>query len=293
MRRDVYQEITNRVIAQLETVQPGDFAMPWVSTGAGMPQSIANRAYRGINVPLLMIEASERGFSSNIWGTYKAWQAADAQVRKGEKGTRVVFWKRTTYTETGDDGEDTERQSLFAKMYTVFAGEQVDGYKPGTVELPCKAAILDTVETLTTDYLTGETITFAHGGNRAFYAPSRDHIQLPDRDAFRDTEGYYATLLHEIGHSTGSPKRLDREFGKRFGNDAYAFEELVAEFASAMMCGTLGVTDTPRPDHAAYISSWLSVLKNDKRAIFTAASKAQAAADLVLAYEADDLREAA
>ncbi len=148
MRSDVYQEITDRVIAQLETVQPGDFSMPWVSTGAGMPQSIANRAYRGINVPLLMIEASERGFSSNIWGTYKAWQAAGAQVRRGEKGTRVVFWKQTTYTETGDDGEDTERQSLFAKMYTVFAAEQVDGYKPGTVELPCKAAILETVETL-------------------------------------------------------------------------------------------------------------------------------------------------
>ena len=129
MRRDVYQEITDRVIAQLETVQPGDFTMPWVSTGAGMPRSIANRAYRGINVPLLMIEAAGRGFSSNTWGTYKAWQTADAQVRKGEKGTHVVFWKRTTYTEQGDDGEDTERQSLFAKMYTVFAGEQVDGYK--------------------------------------------------------------------------------------------------------------------------------------------------------------------
>ncbi len=116
MRRDVYQEITDRVIAQLETVKPGEFSMPWVSTGAGMPQSIANRAYRGINVPLLMIEAAERGFSSNIWGTYKAWQAADAQVRKGEKGTRVVFWKRTTYTETNDDGEDTERQSLRATI---------------------------------------------------------------------------------------------------------------------------------------------------------------------------------
>ena len=138
-----------------------------------------------------------------------------------------------------------------------------------------------------------ERITFAHGGDRAFYAPSRDHVQLPDREAFRDTESYYATLLHEIGHSTGSPKRLDREFGKRFGTDAYAFEELVAEFASAMMCGALGVTDTPRPDHAAYIASWLSVLKSDKRAIFTAASKAQAATDLVLTYEAADIREAA
>lgn len=292
-RRDIYESITTKIVNALEegTTQQS-WVRPWKRSPAmnGLPHSIDGRVYRGINVPVLL--STEH--ASNVWGTYKAWQKHGAQVRKGEKGELVVFWKRTTYKATNSEGEEEERQGLLAKGYHVFAAEQVEGFDlAGHVAktrsgLPCLAERLEHVERVTTRYFQTEGLTLAHGGDRAFYAPSRDQIQMPLMEAFTSTEGYYSTLLHEAGHSTGHDKRLNRQFGERFGDDAYAFEELVAELASAMLSGSLNITDEPRPDHARYLASWLSVLKRDKRAIFTAASKAQAAADRVLQYATDE-----
>ena len=285
-RRDIYESITSKIVNALEEGIAGQsWRRPWKrSPGmSGLPHSIDGRAYRGINVPVLM--STEH--ASNVWGTYRAWQGHGAQVRKGEKGELIVFWKRTTYKAAD---EEEERQGLFAKGYHVFAAEQVEGFDlTGHVaktqsRLPCLAERLEHVDRVTTGYFQTEGLTLAHGGDRAFYAPSRDHIQMPLMEAFTSTEGYYATLLHEAGHSTGHERRLNRQFGGRFGDDAYAFEELVAELASAMLGGSLNITDEPRPDHARYLASWLGVLKRDKRAIFTAASKAQAAADHVMQY---------
>lgn len=298
LRRDIYESITSKIVSALEEgIAKQSWERPWKRCPAmnGLPQSIEGRTYRGINVPVLM--STEH--ASNVWGTYKAWQKHGAQVRKGEKGELVVFWKRTTYKATDSEGQEEERQGLFAKGYHVFAAEQVESFDlAGHVAkaqsgLPRLAERLEHVERVTKRYFQTEGLTLAHGGDRAFYAPSRDHIQMPLMEAFTSTEGYYSTLLHEAGHSTGHDKRLNRQFGGRFGDDAYAFEELVAELASAMLCGSLNITDEPRPDHAQYLANWLSVLKRDKRAIFTAASKAQAAADHVLQYAIDHAMPAA
>ncbi len=306
--RDVYAEVTNAIIKQIEDgLADGKWTKPWASTSAGgstLPHSIANRAYRGINVPILMGAAQASGYASNLWGTYKAWQGAGAQVRKGQRGTLVVFWKRI---EVEDKDTSEKKKLLFAKGYSVFTAEQVEGFdlaghrQAQIDKLPCLAQRLDHVEETTAAYFQAEAITLGHGGGRAFYSPGEDHVQMPLHEAFKSTEGYYGTLLHEAGHSTGHDKRLDRDFSGRFGNAAYAFEELVAELASAMTCGALGIEDQPREDHAQYVRSWLETLKGDKRAIFTAASQAQKAADLILAHEAEaqgegieqDMREAA
>ena len=297
-RRDIYESITSKILSALEEdVAKQSWERPWKRSPGinGLPRSIEGRAYRGINVPVLM--STEH--ASNVWGTYKAWQGRGAHVRKGERGELVVFWKRTTYRAINPDGQEEERQGLFAKGYHVFAAEQVEGFDlAGHVAktqsaLPCLAERLEHVERVTTGYFQTEGLTLAHGGDRAFYAPSRDHIQMPLMEAFTSTQGYYSTLLHEAGHSTGHDKRLNRQFGERFGDDAYAFEELVAELASAMLCGALDIADQPRADHARYLASWLDVLKRDRRAIFTAASKAQAAADHVLRYATDQVMRVA
>lgn len=289
-RRDIYESITSKIVNALEQgIAKQSWERPWKRCPgvSDLPHSIDGRAYRGVNVPVLLCT----DYTSNVWGTYKAWRAKGAQVRKGEKGEQVVFWKRTEYKPT--DGQEENRQILFAKGYHVFAAEQVDGFDLAEhvtkkqAGLPRLAERLEHAEQVTGRYFRQEGITLAHGGDRAFYAPSRDHVQMPLMEAFTSTEGYYSTLLHEAGHSTGHDNRLDRRFGKRFGDDAYAFEELIAELASAMLCGSLNIEDEPRPDHARYLNSWLDVLKQDKRAIFTAASKAQAAADLILQHAQD------
>jgi antirestriction protein ArdC len=163
--------------------------------------------------------------------------------------------------------------------------------------LPSVAERIEAAEQAFVDYQAQQGLSVRHGGNRAFYAPGADMVQMPLREAFRSTEGYYSVLAHELTHSTGHERRLSRQFGKRFGDRAYAVEELVAELGAAMICGTLGIEAEPRDDHADYIASWLRVLKDDKRAVVSAAAHAQKAADLVLAQSAveaeHELHEAA
>ena len=191
----------------------------------------------------------------------------------------MVYADRFTKTETGDKGEDIERQISFMKGYTVFNVEQIDGlpaqYRPApSPPLPALA-----LHQAAEGFFAATGATVHHGGNRAFYAPARDFIQLPPAETFKDAASYAATKAHELIHWTGHASRNAREFGKRFGDDAYAFEELVAELGAAFLCADLGITPEIRDDHAAYLDHWLQVLKQDKRAIFSAASHAQRAAD--------------
>ena len=171
----------------------------------------------------------------------------------------------------------------FMKGYTVFNVEQIDGlpadlyHPPAPIEDGHTVALIEEAE----DFIARTGAVIHHGGNRAFYAPASDHIQMPPPQAFRDAESYTAIKAHELVHWTGHPVRMARTFGKRFGDRAYAFEELVAELGAAFLCADLAIAPEPREDHAAYLASWLRVLKEDKRAIFTAASHAQKAADFL------------
>lgn len=277
-RADVYQRVTDQIIAAIES-GADNWKMPWHTTGADSfspINAVSRRAYRGINVISLWAQAQAKGYTSGTWATYKQWQEMGAQVRKGEKSTLVVFWKFfDSKHESEDEADETTSRGCIARGYSVFNADQVDGYEaPKLPERPEVQRIADADA-----FFAALGGTVKHGGNRAYYSPGDDHIQMPMFESFVDALSYYGTLAHEYTHWTSHKSRCDRQLGKRFGDQAYAAEELVAELGAAYLCSTMGLTNEPRPDHAAYIQSWLNVLKSDKRAIFTAASKAQQAAD--------------
>lgn len=280
---DVYARVTSRIIEDLEKgVRP--WLKPWSASNAEnrihRPLRHNGTPYRGINVLLLWGEAIEKGYAAPIWMTYKQAQELGGQVRKGEHGSLVVYADRYTKTESNEQGEEIEREIPFMKGYTVFNVEQIEGLPAQYRVKPEKEKreplpLIEQAE----EFFAATGAVFRHGGNRAFYAPAADFIQLPPAEAFKDGESYAATKAHELTHWTGHESRLAREFGKRFGDQAYAFEELVAELGAAFLCADLGITPEPREDHAAYLAHWLEVLKQDKRAIFSAAAHAQRAAD--------------
>jgi len=280
---DVYTRVTEKIIASLETgVRP--WLKPWsVEHAAGKisrPLRANGIPYQGVNVLLLWAEAMEKGYVAPLWMTFKQAFDLGAHVRKGEHGSLVVYADTIHKTETDDKGDDVERTIPFMKGYTVFNVEQIEGlpehyYAKPTAPLPaCER--LDHADA----FFRNTAATIRHGGNRAFFSIHDDYVQMPPFEAFRDAESYAATLAHEMTHWTRHPKRLDRDFGrKQHGDEGYAREELVAELGSAFLCADLGITPEVCDNHAAYIASWLKVLKDDKRFIFTAASHAQKAAD--------------
>jgi antirestriction protein ArdC len=297
-KTDVYQRITNRIVAELEQgTRP--WLKPWNAEHAAgritRPLRHNGQPYSGINVLMLWSEAVAKGYAAPIWMTFKQAQELGAHVRKGEHGSLVVYADRFTKTETDNaTGQDVERQIPFMKGYTVFNVEQIEGL-PAHYHATA-APVLDPVQrnTQAEAFFAALAADIRHGGNMAFYAIGSDHVQMPPFESFRDAESYYATLAHECTHWTRHEKRLARDFGrKRFGDEGYAVEELVAELGSAFLCADLGLTPEPRADHAAYIASWLKVLKDDKRAIFTAASHAQRAADYLNGLQPARQEEAA
>jgi antirestriction protein ArdC len=246
--------------------------------------------YKGINVLMLWAEAELRGYSCPIWMTYKQAQELSGQVRKGEKGSLVVYADKITRPE--GEGDETAREIHFMKGYTVFNCEQIDGLP---AHFYAKAAPRgEPLQRIANaeSFVTATRANVVHGGSRACYVFSTDNLHMPCLDCFRDAESYYATLLHELTHWTKHETRLNREFGrKRWGDEGYAAEELVAELGAAFLCADLGITPEPREDHAAYLASWLTVLKNDKRAIFTAAAYAQKAADFLNGMRGSNVEE--
>ena len=286
---DIHQHVTNQIIAAIER-GAGDFRPPWRRGAGGLmrPVNIASKkAYRGVNVLALWATADEKGFSSGVWGSYKQWTQAGAQVREGEKAAYVVFYKQITVAAENRDS-DNGKSRLFARATPVFAAEQVDGWIAPVIDTP--APVITPIERAEV-FVAATGATIIHGGDRAFYRPSTDSIHLPPREAFigsatsAPAEAYYSTLLHELTHFAGHESRCNRRLGKRFGDHAYAMEELVAELGAAFLCADLGVTDQPRADHAQYLEHWLTVMKADKRAIFTAASKASEAAAFLAALQ--------
>jgi len=284
-RQDLYARVTDRIIADLEHgVRP--WLKPWNAGHAAgritRPLRHNGTPYSGINVLLLWSEAVARGFSAPFWMTFRQAAELGGHVRKGETGSLVVYANRIRKTETDEDGNEAEREIRFLKGYTVFNVEQIDGL-PAHYAAPA-VAVLDLVARIADAerFLTGCGAIVHHGGNRAYYSPGSDSIQLPPFESFRDAESYYATFAHELTHWTGHSSRLDRDFGrKRRGDEGYAREELVAELGSAFLAADIGLTPEPRDDHAAYIGHWLAVLKGDKRFIFSASAHAQRAADFL------------
>ncbi len=275
---DIHQAITNTIIAAIER-GAGEFRLPWHRSAGSMVRPVnvgSNKPYRGVNVVALWASADQNGYSSGLWGTYRQWAEAGAQVRKGEKAAHVVFYKEISIA----DDEDQPETRLIARASPVFAAEQVEGYAPSRSDAAAPPMTpIEQAEAFAAK--TGATIE--HGGERAFYRPSADLIVLPPREAFIGTptispaEAYYATAFHELIHWTGHESRCNRQLGRRFGDAAYAAEELIAELGAAFLCADVDVSAEPRVDHAQYLDHWLKLLKADKRAIFTAASKASEA----------------
>ena len=283
-RADIYQRITDRIVASLQA-SVGSWRMPWhvSAEGSALPvNAVTRRAYRGVNTIVLWATAQAEGYPSHVWATYRQWQALRAQVRKGEQSSPVVFWKISGTEDQEDEATEEDRRSrVFARGYAVFNAAQVEGYEaPATPVLP-EAERIDHAEA----FFEGLGADIRHGGNHACYVPTLDRIRMPLFEAFRDPVAYYATLAHEATHWTGHESRCARDLRGRFGEAAYAAEELVAELGAAFLCADLVLASAPRPDHAADVVSWLKVLRGDKRAIFTAAAKAQAAADWMHAQQ--------
>ena len=282
--RDVYSKITDRIIADLEQgVRP--WMRPWSAEHAAgkitRPLRHNGIPYKGINVIMLWSASVMKGYACPLWLTFKQAQELGGNVRKGERGELVVYANRITRTETGDNGEETEREIPFLKGYTVFNAEQCENlpaHYTAKVETPALTPMQRIEHADRFFAATGAEIR--HGGTRAFYAEGPDYVQMPPFETFRDAESYAATLGHECVHWTKHGKRLARDMGRvKWGDEGYAREELVAELGSAFLCADLEITPEVRPDHAAYIGHWLKALKDDKRLIFSAASQAQRAVD--------------
>ena len=283
-RQDIYTRVTERIVADLEQgVRP--WAKPWNAEHAAgkitRPLRHNGTPYSGINILMLWSSAMAGGFAAPIWMTFRQSMELGGHVRKGEKGSLVVYANSITRKETDEHtGDDTEREIHFMKGYTVFNVEQIEGLpvhyyaKPEPRFHPVQR--IEHAER----FFASLKADIRHGGTQAYYAQGSDTIRMPPFEAFCDSESYYATLAHESTHWTKHPSRLDREFGrKKWGNEGYAEEELVAELGAAFLCADLELALQPREDHASYIAHWLNVLQNDKRAIFRAAAHAQRAAD--------------
>jgi antirestriction protein ArdC len=288
-RRDLHAEITAQIIAAIEQGAPS-FEMPWHKAGTDLAMPVnakTGNQYRGVNILVLWTQAIANAYFTGYWASYRQWQALGAQVRKGERASMVLFYKEAERAvEDPQTGEVETKRILYARASAVFNADQVDGWQP-----PADAHLVDLTDPIDrADALVAATgATIRYGGGQAYYDPAADVIVMPERKRFvgsktsSPTETFYATLLHELVHLSGSRTRLNRDLSPRFRAEAYAVEELIAEFGAAFLCAELGVSNSPRPDHAAYCASWIKVMKADSRAIVTAAGKASQAVDYLRA----------
>lgn len=277
MAKDIYAEVSAKILSLMET-HGERWIKPWsASAASSWPVNVKTGSrYNGINVIMLCATSADKGYGVNIWGTYKQWQEKGAQVRKGEKGTMGILWKTFEKEQTKPDGSTEKKVIPMMRGFTLFNVSQVDGYdmpEPEKREIPT----VEQAEAWIAN--TGAAIEF--GGDRACYIPSVDRIQLPVREAFRDTASFYSVAFHELAHWTGNRNRLDRLRMGRFGDENYALEELVAELSAAFQCAVTGVTMEPRPDHAAYLKSWMRKIKDDSKAFGQAVKAARVATDYI------------
>jgi antirestriction protein ArdC len=284
-RTNLYEEVTARVIAQLEHGRV-PWVQPWGTAKAalGLPRNgLTGQSYSGVNILILWGAVIEAGYPSQFWLTYRQAQALGSYVRKGERGVSVCYADRYTPKEEIERAraEGEEPNSIpFLKRFTVFNAGQCEGLPP-SLTTPAAALPERMVHEDAEKLIAASNADFRIGGDRAYYDSLADYIRVPPQPAFFDQINYYRTCLHELGHWTGHVTRLARDLTGSFGSHKYAREELVAEMTSAFLCAALGIAPTVR--HADYIGSWLEVLREDSRAIFRAASHASKAADFIRA----------
>ena len=296
-RQDIYTRITDKIVASLEAgVRP--WTKPWSGENAAgritRPLRHNGVPYSGINILMLWASSIEQGFTSPSWMTFKQALELNACVRKGEKGSLVVYANSVTKAERNDAGEEIEREIHFLKGYTVFNVEQIEGLPEQYYVKPePKLNPVQRIEHAET-FFAATKADIRYRGGQAYYAQEPDYIQMPQIEAFTDAESFYATLAHETVHWTKHPARLERDFGRKaWGDEGYAREEHVAELGAAFLCADLELTPEVREDHASYIGHWLNVMKQDNRAIFTAASHAQRAVDYLHRLQPEAKAEAA
>lgn len=293
-RNDLYSRITAAIIEELEKgVRP--WSRQWVSTTPRCrPRRFTGMHYRGINTLLLWLASTRRGFESPFWMTYRQASEIGGQVRRGERGTAIVFFT-TVPVNKNEDAPEEEAKVPMLKTYSVFNASQIEKlperFHPD-VEPPTKADFDNSRIDAVDCFFRKAGVEVEHGGDIPHYSPAYDRVQMPPLSAFRSAEDYYAVLAHEAIHWTGHPSRLPRRFpGKSRGEKNYAREELIAELGAAFLCADLEISHEPRPDHSDYIKVWLEVLRNDKRAIFHAACVAEKATEYLHLLQAPE-REA-
>ena len=278
MKRDLYAQVSTRIVAELES-GAAPWVKPWSATpGQNTPCNAAtNRPYSGCNVVLLWM-AQAAGYRTPRFLTFKQALELGGNVRKGEHGTKVYFVKQLQVRDKGADDESATRVVPMMREYTVFNVDQCDGLPDRVLTLgEVKVRNQDERDATIDEFLGSSGVEIREGMAEAYYRPGADFISLPRFEAFKSAATFYATAFHELGHATGHKSRLDRDLRHRFGERAYAAEELVAELCAAFLCAEFSLDGDLR--HAGYIQTWISLLKADSRAFFTACSKAQAAAD--------------
>ncbi len=286
-RRDIAAEITNLIITKIEAgVAP--WQRSWSGAGSGRTRPLRHNgeAYSGINCLYLWAVGEDAGYASSTWMTYNQAAALGGQVRRGEKGSISVYFNSINKTETDrQTGEESAKSVRFMRSYTVFNCDQIDGLpphytpsaEPEVIEPSLRQAAIDA-------FFAAIPADVRYGGDRAFFSPTQDFIQVPREGCFISQDHLASTLGHEMVHWSGHKDRLARTFGKRFGDDAYAFEEIVASIGQSYICAELDLPTSLHDSHASYVDHWLRVLKADKTAIIHAASKAEAAVRYLSAF---------
>lgn len=291
-RANLYDEITGKIIAELEAGRV-PWVQPWGTAAAKAPLAIpknasTSRQYSGVNVLILWGAVIEQGFTGQSWLTFRQALSLGGHVRKGERGTTVVYAdhfipddEKKRAAECGEDAQAIP----FLKRFTVFNTDQC-GELPDEIAAVAPPPPPGMIEPRVEALIKATGIDFRIGGNRAFYVPSVDYVQVPPPAAYFEPINWHRTALHELGHASGHHSRLNRDLSGAHGSKKYAFEELIAELCAAFSCASLGIVPTVR--HADYIGSWLEVLREDNRAIVRAASQASKAADFILGFPADE-----
>jgi antirestriction protein ArdC len=307
---DLYQQVTDKIVSALESVESGSWKAPWNAANGFPVNGDTGRPYSGVNVLLLWISAAENGFSSNEWYTFKQAQKAKPaegyegkpSVRKGEKGTRIIFFKPVAKSWKDKDGNVVKNPTADQKKnlkgeffpllrgYTVFNRDQIEGL-PEVPRKEADFAVREDIEAFIKTCQQDHGMQLEFKGGRACYTPATDVITLPPVKEFHNEKGLYATLFHEMTHWTGHKDRLNRDLTGRFGSESYAIEELVAEMGSAFLCSRFDVPSTL--EHAQYIKEWIKILKGDKYAVFTASREAKNASEFLLGEKEETEAEAA
>ena len=286
-QHEIYQAVTDKIIRAIEAGTP-PWRQPWIARDCGLPRNAATgRGYNGVNVWLLMLTAQAHGYDSGLWATFNQWKGLDAYVCKGEKATKIIFFNVIRETVTNrNTGEEEEQRRFFLREYSVFNACQCGGTGVERLRRPALPAKPFINFAPADEVIAATEADIRHGGNWAYFNIDGDFIQLPEKAAFASESDYYSTALHELAHWSGHATRLNR-LNKlaRFGDQSYSMEELVAELAAAYMTAALNIPNTAaEKQSASYLAHWLSVLRADRTAIFTASSQAAKASDFVLGH---------